>query len=67
LLLKLNVTGIEVLHGAGPLPAGQTFAAPKFGSEKLAVTFVAPFVFTLMLQNWLVPALAQAPPQPANV
>jgi hypothetical protein len=35
------------------------------GDAKLAVTVVAAVMVTT--QNWFVPALAQAPPQPVNV
>ena len=55
-----------MLHGAEVVcPAGQTLTVPKFSRAKLAVAFAAEFM--VKEQVGLVPALAQAPPQPRNV
>ena len=65
-LAMLKVSARLLLHGAGVVcPAGQTFTLPKFGCEKLAVTFVAPLTTTLHVK--VAPELEHAPPQPKNV
>ena len=63
LAVKLKITGIVVLHGAGP-PDKQTLMLPKLAVPKLALTFIAEFMVKV---HWgLVPKLEQAPPQPRN-